>query len=75
VGSSLQAVRNAAMTLKPGGHVLLRDYAVGDWAELRFSEGRHLQKLADNYYVRGDGTRAYYFSKVRLTQSRQLFPR
>jgi hypothetical protein len=44
--------------------VLVRDYGKGDWAEQRFSDARRLRKLGDNYYVRGDGTRAFYFSKA-----------
>ncbi|XP_027189851.1 uncharacterized protein [Cicer arietinum] len=49
----------------PNGHVLLRDYATGDLAQERFS-GKD-QKISDNFYVRGDGTRAYYFSNEFLT--------
>ena len=46
-------------SLKPGGRLLLRDYALYDEAQLRFSKG---SKLFDNFYVRQDGTCAYYFS-------------
>ncbi len=52
--------------LKPDGKLLFRDYAVGDMAQLRFEEeepNKEANKLEDNFYVRGDGTRAYYFSK------------
>ncbi|GAQ80542.1 hypothetical protein KFL_000560310 [Klebsormidium nitens] len=58
------ALLNVAHVLKPGGHVLLRDYAEGDLAQERLT-GK-VQKLADNFYVRGDGTRAYYFSEEAL---------
>jgi len=51
--------------LKSGGVVLLRDYGLYDLAQLRYGEG---QKLAENYYVRGDGTRAFYFSKEYTIQ-------
>lgn len=44
--------------LKPGGYFLIRDYAKGDMAELRFDSGR--KKISDNFFVRKDGTRAYY---------------
>ncbi|KAF0927904.1 hypothetical protein E2562_036881 [Oryza meyeriana var. granulata] len=57
----LQNVRNV---LKNGGRVLFRDYAFGDLAQERLmSKG---QQISENFYVRGDGTRAYYFSNEYL---------
>ena len=49
--------------LKPGGLLFFRDYGLYDHAMLRFNPRN---KLSDNFYVRQDGTRAYYFSKGRL---------
>ncbi|CAN1120892.1 tRNA N(3)-methylcytidine methyltransferase METTL6 [Linum perenne] len=53
-------LQNIRKVLKPNGRVLLRDYATGDLAQERFSSKN--QKISENFYVRGDGTRAYYFS-------------
>lgn len=58
--------------LKPGGMILFRDYAIRDLSQLRFAPGVHElararhefasgHKLSENFYVRGDGTRTFYF--------------
>jgi SAM-dependent methyltransferase len=54
--------------LKPGGMVFIRDYAVGDLAQQQFEAKppSELKTLGENFYARGDGTRAYFFSKERL---------
>ncbi|XP_057799719.1 uncharacterized protein LOC131015361 [Salvia miltiorrhiza] len=53
-------MQNIRKVLKPNGRVLFRDYAIGDLAQERFT-GKE-QKICENFYVRGDGTRAFYFS-------------
>ncbi|XVF89060.1 hypothetical protein PTKIN_Ptkin19aG0100600 [Pterospermum kingtungense] len=58
-------LQNIKKVLKPNGYVLFRDYAVGDLAQERFSSKD--QKISENFYVRGDGTRAFYFSNEFLT--------
>ena len=60
-----QAVRNVHRLLRPGGEVLLRDYARGDLVQVRFRKGRYLE---ENFYIRGDGTRVYFFDQEELAR-------
>lgn len=60
-----RAVYNVWHVLKPGGEVLFRDYGRGDLAQVRFKAGRWME---ENFYVRGDGTRVYFFDKDELAE-------
>ena len=61
----LDALRNVAATLRSGGVVLFRDYALYDMAQLKMAEPKK-HKISENFYVRKDGTSAYYFRQDEL---------
>jgi len=59
-----QAALNIFRLLRPGGLLLIRDYARYDMTQLRFKKNRLLD---ENFYARGDGTRVYYFSNQEIS--------
>jgi methyltransferase-like protein 6 len=66
-----KAVENISKTLKRDGRgrCLIRDYAIGDLAEVRFEKARRDgQKLGDHFYVRSDRTRSLFFSIEGLVE-------
>ncbi|MDI1491038.1 MAG: hypothetical protein OHK93_002243 [Ramalina farinacea] len=57
------AVGNVWKVLKPGGQICFRDYGRGDLTQVRFKKGRLLD---ESFYIRGDGTRVYFFDEDEL---------
>jgi len=57
-------LRNIYDLLKPGGLLIFRDYGLHDMAQMRFGPGH---KIAENLYMRQDGTRSYYFTPEEMT--------
>lgn len=49
--------------------MFVRDYGAGDMAERRFRASSRLKCIGERFYVRGDGTRAFYFMEVRKGRS------
>ncbi|XP_016719037.1 uncharacterized methyltransferase C3H7.11 isoform X3 [Gossypium hirsutum] len=49
----------------PDGYVLLRDYAIGDFAQVKLENKN--QMISEGFYVRGDGTCSFYFSEDFLS--------
>eukprot|EP01084_Bolivina_argentea_P253303 425438_1 len=56
-----EIIHRAVNSLKINGQLLLRDYGRYDEAQIRFMHGRE-SRIANNFYVRQDGTLAYYFT-------------
>ncbi|XP_016447299.1 uncharacterized protein LOC107772320 isoform X2 [Nicotiana tabacum] len=53
-GKMASILENCKKVLKPNGHILLRDYAVGDSAQVKLHDRD--QMISENFYFRGDGT-------------------
>ncbi|XP_058797078.1 tRNA N(3)-methylcytidine methyltransferase METTL6 isoform X2 [Phymastichus coffea] len=52
-------IKNLYQCMTENGIALFRDYGRFDMAQLRFKPGH---KISENFYMRQDGTRSYYFT-------------
>ena len=51
--------------MKPGGVFYIRDYAIWDLTMRRFKKGQRLSN-EEPLFVRGDGTKTYFFEREKL---------
>ncbi|KAI6690185.1 hypothetical protein NL676_027013 [Syzygium grande] len=58
-------LQNIRGVLKPDGCILFRDYAFGDFAQVKLKEKDRM--ITENFYVRGDGTCSFYFTEDFLS--------
>ncbi|KAK5577198.1 hypothetical protein RB653_002138 [Dictyostelium firmibasis] len=54
-------------SLKPGGVLYIRDYGLYDMTQLRFISKKG-KKIDENFYLRADGTRTYFFTTQILSE-------
>lgn len=64
----LSALVNINSVLKEGGIVCFRDYSFGDLAQKRLDTRGRARKIEENFFARGDGTRAYFFTEDILVK-------
>ncbi|XVF74365.1 hypothetical protein PTKIN_Ptkin13bG0104800 [Pterospermum kingtungense] len=58
-------LKNIKRVLKSDGYVLLRDYAVGDFSQVKLKNKDRM--ISEGFYVRGDGTCSFFFSEEFLS--------
>ncbi len=57
-----RVVETAHAVLKRGGLLLCRDYALNDATQIKYRRNPSSRMLTDQLCVRGDGTKAYFFT-------------
>ena len=53
----------------------MRDYGRNDLAQIRIKKDRLIDPSVPNFYIRGDGTRVYFFEKEQLKDLLEKSPR
>ncbi|EEB09257.1 actin binding methyltransferase [Schizosaccharomyces japonicus yFS275] len=64
----LQAFKNISSVLKPGGHLVFRDYCEGDYAKEKFLNSKEPSMIDEHTFVRQDGTISYFFDEKRVDE-------
>lgn len=59
----ISVLRNVCNALAPGGKLIFRDFGMYDYRQAKYKSE---QVVKENFYRRGDGTFAYFFTKTYL---------
>lgn len=54
--------------LKTGGTLIIRDYAQGDHAQIRFQQASNPNQVDEHVFVRHDGTLSHFFTLPMLNE-------
>ncbi|KAL2313654.1 Methyltransferase-like protein [Schizosaccharomyces pombe] len=64
----LRSIKNLASVIKPGGHLVFRDYCDGDFAQEKFMTSGDPSMIDEQTFVRQDGTLSLFFREEDITE-------